>query len=111
MSATRVSQIPESDFGKPEEHLRRTIQAVNQLQKGQGNNHDFCTLVPNEIETRCFKRNANTGGVAVLSPMSATAATAVAAGVIWVEVVRQFVVIHHNSKTDTDRKFGIVLYG
>lgn len=111
MAATRVSQVPEANFGNPEDHLRRTIQAVNQLQKGQGNNHDFCTLTANATETRCFNLTAHIGGVAVLSPMSANAAMAVAAGVIWVEVVKQFVVIHHDSQTDTDRKFGVVLYG
>lgn len=108
---TRVTELPEANFGDPEELQRRTIQAVNDLQKGKGNNHDLCILEPNATQTECFNINANIGGIAVLSAMSPSAATAVAAGVIWVEVVNNNVVIHHDSSPLTDRKFGVVQYG
>ena len=54
---------------------------------------------------------ADTLSVALLSPLSASAAQALAAGVIWCEPQNGQVVVHHDSDPATDRRFGMVVVG
>lgn len=108
---TRVKTVPQSDYGHPEEHIRRIVQALDGLQNGQGNNHFLVTLTPGETETTIIAHSARTGGVATLQAMSPLAANSQALGVIWSTVERDKIVIHHDASTATDRNFGVVLNG
>lgn len=109
---TRVKTVPQSDYGHPEEHIRRIVQALDGLQNGQGNNHFIVTLTPGETETTIIAHSARTGGVATLQAMSESAAASLASGkLIWSTVERDKIVIHHDAATAADRYFGVVLNG
>ncbi len=108
---TRVKTVPQADYGLPEEHLRRIVQALDGLQNGQGNNHFLVTLTPGAGQTTINTPSARTGGVATLQAMSPSAATSQAMGEIWSTVERGKIVIHHNASTAADRNFGVVLNG
>lgn len=108
---TRVETVPESDRGEIEEHLRFIAQGVNGLQNGQGNNHWFATLTPDETETTIFANTASIGSVPQLQAMSASAALSQAEGVIWAECRKGQIVIHHDASSAADRLFGVVLNG
>lgn len=108
MAVTRVKTVPEDRFGEPREHLRRTIQALNALQNGQGNNHFEVTLRPDETETTVPMRSATIGSTVQITPMSASAAIEVG---FWGEAIQGAVVIHHGSDPGQDRVFGVLISG
>lgn len=107
-TANRVKTLPVANYGDPEEHLRRVCQTVNGMLAGQGNSHEFATLEAEATETTVRLVNATINGGVGLTAMSASASTAVG---IWSEAKAGKVIIHHDSKTDTDRLFLVVLYG
>ena len=109
--ATRVKTVPVSEFGLPDEHIRRLSQAVFGLQNGQANNHFFATLTAGATQTAVRALNATIQSVAMLSPMSTSAAVAFASGTVWSEGKAGEIVIHHDSDPATDRLFGVVLHG
>lgn len=107
----RVKQIPEADFGQPEEHIRRICQLINGLVEGQGNNHYVVTLTPNAVVTRIIAHKASKLSAVQLSPMSAAAAMAMSAGAVYATVEQNEITLNHDSDAATDRIFGVVLNG
>ncbi len=105
---TRVEYVPESDYGSPDEYIQHAVSAVNRLINGEGNNHHFATLRPDETTTEVLIPDIKPGAVAILTAQSASAALETG---MWAEVVQNKVVIHHASGSGTDRKFGVVTNG
>lgn len=111
MADNRYPVVPETDFGRPEEHIRRIVQASRQLQNGRGNNHWSVTLGVGTTTTTIFVTNANINSAVQLSPMSATAATSFGAGLVWADAIDGSIVIRHDSSAVVDRKFAVLLNG
>jgi len=111
MADNRYPTVPELDYGVPAEHLRRVAQAINGLLDGQGNNHFTITLDANSLTTQVLYVPVNINTAVQLTPASATAATAVGAGVVWYDVTSGVITIHHDSTADTDRKFAVLVNG
>lgn len=107
-TANRVKTLPVSDYGEPDEHIRRICQTVNGMIDGQGNAHEFVTLAADETETTVSMLKSTSNSGAALTAMSATAAAATG---LWSEAKAGEVVIHHDSTSDTDRLFLVALYG
>ncbi len=107
----RVREVPEASYGLEEEHLRRTIQALDGLLNGQGNNHFSVTLDPDSTSTTIIALNATFQTVVQLSPMSAEAAAAFALGNIYALAKSKEIVIRHPSGPDSDRTFGVLING
>jgi hypothetical protein len=91
------------------EHRRKLAGAVNGLLKGQLNNHYEVTLTPDETTTELVDPNITAETGALLSPLSASAALALA-NLYSVPTVGS-VTFHHDSTSDTDRTFRIFLFG
>jgi hypothetical protein len=111
MAERRVEEIPEFFEGRDNELLRKIAQGVNDLQKGRGNNHFDVTLDPNSLTTIVIATDADTANVVQFSALSASAAVAIAAGVVWAESTFGQIIIHHDSQPDTDRRLGVLLIG
>jgi hypothetical protein len=110
MTERRLEPVDEFHRG-PEEMLRNLAQRVNQILRGQGNNHYRVTLVPNATVTEVIATDAVADSQAPFHPESASAATAIAAGVVWTECTMGKVLIHHDSQPDTDRQIGLRVHG
>ena len=97
--------------GTPEEHTRKVALITREILLGKTNNTLSITLDPGASATRIQNERYSVDTVVNLSPESATAAVAFAAGVIWVESHKGEVIVHHDSQPDTDRIFGAVFVG
>ena len=103
----RAVTVTEFWEGSDPEHRRRLAVAINQLQKGISNNHFTVILEANETDTEVRHPPVRPGGTVQLTPASASAATSMATGAIWLETQTEKAIIHHDSTADTDRKFFI----
>ncbi len=103
---------PPKFFADTDELVRKVVlPIVNDLQRGKANNTYEVTLTASVTSTTVESSLCTTVSEIVLTPKSATAATALGAGVVWLEPLQGSFVIHHNSTADTDRVFGAVLHG
>ena len=107
-ATSRVKTVPEKSFGETEEHLRRVVQSVNALQHGEGNNHFVVLLDANETETRVDVLKVSIRSAVSLTAMSASASLVPG---VWAEPFAGYVLIHHPSSPDIDRKFAMVTNG
>ena len=105
-----VKTVREFMAGREEEQLRHLTQAVNGLQNGQGNNAICSTLKAGDISTTVPVAFAIPGIGAMISATTAAMATAIAAGVLWVEVKQGEIVIHSDAAA-ADREICVVLVG
>lgn len=96
---------------RSDEHQRLIVQAVRGILDGQTNNTARVTLEANVTTTKLTDLRIASGMVPLLVPMSASAATAVGAGVVYSTVKNGEITIHHDSDTSTDRAFGVVFFG
>ena len=97
--------------GTIEEHVRKVSLITRELLKGKSNNANEITLTVDSLTTKLTDPRYSMDTVVTLSPRSATAATALAAGVVWIESHRGEIIVHHDSQSNTDRKFGAVFVG
>lgn len=107
---TRTVAVPEATFGSPQEHLRRTVQRVNGLLNGHGNNHHIIVLELDTTETRVSVLGATAGCVPIFSPLDAGAAASVALGAIYMRCEKDAIVITHDASAET-RTLGVVTHG
>lgn len=97
--------------GTVEEHIRKVSLIAREILKGKTNNTDEITLTAGSLKTTLESPRYSMNTVVTLSPRSATAATALAAGSVWIESHKGEIIVHHDSTTDTDRIFGAVFVG
>jgi hypothetical protein len=97
--------------GSTEEHIRKVALIAREILAGKTNNSQAVTLQPDETETILTGSRYSFETVVNLSPRSASAAVAMAAGVIWIESHKGEIIVHHDSQPDTDRTFGAVFVG
>ena len=107
----RAATVPEFWQGSEEDHRRKIGMAVNMLLRGISNNHFRVTLDAGETETEVLHPPIRAGSTIQVTPGSATAAIAFAAGGIWVETEAGKAIIHHDSSADTDRIFHLTFSG
>ena len=93
------------------EHRRLMAQALNGLLEGQSNNGFKMTLTPGGTGTLYNRIGIAATSVPVLTPMTASAAQALAAGTVWATVTRGALTIHHGTGIGTDLTFGVALIG
>tara|TARA_R110000751_G_scaffold155507_1_gene260749 strand:+ start:1433 stop:1768 length:336 start_codon:yes stop_codon:yes gene_type:complete len=111
MPAARFSTVPEWNYGPTEDHVRRMCQAINGILVGQANNHYYVDLDASTTTTTIQDLDCNVDSVVILSPMSATAAAAFGAGLVWATPSAGLITITHNSAFVIDRKFGVLRNG
>ena len=105
--AGRSPQLPASEK-KPENIVR----ALNQLAQGRGDNRGSVTLAAGATSTTVANQFCGENSAVILSPRSATAATAIGAGVVYVSaVVNGGFTLTHDSKSDLDRTFDYIFVG
>jgi hypothetical protein len=97
--------------GTQEEHTRKVALITREILLGKTNNTLSVTLEANASVTTISNSRYSIDTVVNLSPESATAAVAFAAGVIWIESHKGEVIVHHDIQPDTDRIFGAVFVG
>jgi hypothetical protein len=107
----RAETVPEFWEGDEKDHRRKMATAVNQLQKGVGNNHFTVSLEVSEFETEVMHPPCRSGAGVQITPASASAATSLAAGGIWVETQNGKAIIHHDSSSASDRTFHLAFNG
>ena len=94
-----------------DEYLRQIATSVRGLLVGETNNALVLALDPNVTTTAHSDTRIAAHMIPLLVPMSALAATAVGAGVVYVTVKSGELKVHHDSDPSTDRVFGIVFLG
>lgn len=98
--------------GGTEEHVRKVALVTREILAGKTNNTIVgLDLEANATETHIDKARISIDTVATMMPMTQSAATAMAAGVIYFTATKGRLTIHHDSTADTDRTFGVVLVG
>jgi len=107
----RSVYVPEFWTGSPSEHIRKVANSVNQILRGMTNNHFTITLEPDETATDIPYEACRPGVSPLLTPQSASAATSMASGLIYVEPQTGNCRINHDASPATDRKFSLVLIG
>lgn len=104
--------VPEIVFaGSVEEHVRKIALGLEQALAGKLNNVITITLVADADETRIERTRVTTNTRVAMIPQSASAATAVGSGTLWVETHFGEIIVHHDSQPGTDRIFGAILVG
>ncbi len=93
------------------EHLRFLSEAVNGILNGALNNSAKVTLDPGATETELDAKAATMETIVVLTPMSASAAAAVGAGLVWATAEAGKVTIHHDADSADDRAFAVAIFG
>lgn len=106
-----VNAPPKFFEGREEEHLRKLSLTVRDLLDGKSNNHADITLEADSEFTVIEHQRATIDTTIILSAKTPSAATAVAAGVVYYEVTVGKVTIFHDSQPDKDRTFGAVYVG
>ncbi len=86
------------------EWSRKVAITVNQLLLGRSNNVVRFTLTPDVTSTEVLLQGTTSETSFQITPQSATAGQAVAAG-LWVEKKIGAVVVHHDADPATDRDF------
>lgn len=110
--AKRKFRTPPKFFADVEELIRKVVlQVVTDLLRGKTNNTFVVTLTPSVTTTTLTTELSTVDSEVLLTPKSATAATAIGAGVIWTEPLNGSVVVHHDSDAATDRTFGLAIIG
>ena len=97
--------------GSVEEHVRKVALILREMLKGKTNNTSVVTLDADATKTILTNARYSEDTVVNLSPRSETAATALAAGIIWIESHKGEIIVHHDSQSATDRQFGAVFVG
>lgn len=93
-----------------EEWSRKVAITVNQLLLGRSNNVVRFTLTPDATSTEVLLQGTTSETSFQLTPQSASAGTAVAAG-LWVEKKIGVVIVHHDADPATDRDFSATFTG
>lgn len=107
----RAAVVPEYWHGNEEEHRRKISTALNQILRGVSNSHYTVTLDAGKTTTEVLHPPVREGAGVQITPGSPSAAVSFAAGNIWVETKSEKAIIHHDSSSDTDRKFHLVFTG
>jgi len=97
--------------GQPEDSFRELGDLLRSVLKGQTNNYFNVEFEPNATQTVVSVEYARTGGIANFSAASQSAATAIAAGLIWTTVENGQFTVHHDSSSETGRLIGVTLAG
>jgi hypothetical protein len=108
----RFRRPPKFLEGTPE-HVRKVVlPIVNDLQRGKANNTYEITLAVAPATTTLLETAiATLASEAFLTPKSASAAAALAAGVVYTTPQQGSILITHDSDAATDRTFGVVIHG
>ena len=94
-----------------EQNLVRIVQEVNQLGDGKVNSIGEVTLTANQASTTVENPVCGASSVVLLMPKTASAATEVGAGFMYITPDQgEFVITHVNSAT-ADRTFNYVILG
>lgn len=96
---------------RADEHQRVLAMSLRGVLDGETNNVSNVTLDASSTTTLVTDARIAAGMAPLLVPMSALAATAVGAGVVWTTVKNGEITIHHDSDPSTDRVFGVVFFG
>lgn len=94
-----------------EEMARKTSLIVRELLEGKTNNTRVIKLTPGETQTSLTGERICCDTIPTLTPLSASAAAALASGMLWVESTARRITIHHDASEADDREFGVVLVG
>lgn len=106
---SRASAVPERWTGREPEHYRKIAQAVNDLQRGKGNNVFVVSLKPNATSTVVPVSFARQGTACVLAPETASAAASQLQ--VYAVAGNGEVTVNHDASPATDRVFRIVVNG
>lgn len=109
----RAFRNPPKFWGSNEEAIRKSVLAsVNDLLRGKSNNTYEVTLAVSPATTTTVPSEICTPESEVfVTPKTSTAATAVGAGVIWLEPLDGSFVVHHDSSASANRTFGVAVIG
>lgn len=109
----RFRTPPKFGFSNSDELARKLVLPIaNDLLRGKSNNTFDVTLAVAPATTTTVTTDLCTEDSIVLcTPQSATAATAVGAGVLWTEPKNGSFVLHHDSSASADRTFGVAILG
>ncbi len=94
-----------------EEMARKTSLIVREVLAGKTNNTRVITLAPGATETQLTGERICCDTIPTLTPLSASAASALTSGMLWAESTAGRITIHHDASEADDRRFGIVLVG
>ncbi len=92
------------------DYLRKVTDAVNSGAEGGQNNHFRVTLATDAVTTDLINTRCHSQSTCVLTPQSASAAVALAAGAVWVVTESGKAVIHHDASSEEDRTFGAAFF-
>lgn len=99
------------DPGDPDETVRRLIIAVNEILNGRDNACGELTLTDGVTSTVVTDYNCTADSCVVLTPKTATAATAIGNGAVYVTPGDRSFTVTHDNTADTDRTFMYALRG
>lgn len=102
--------VPES-FSDEQEQLRSIGRVLNGILLGQINNVSLLTLSPDEESTILAREEIGKATVVFLSPMTQSAAQALASGVVWATCESGALTIHHDLNSATDRILSVAYFG
>ena len=97
--------------GDVDEFARKIALITRELLEGKSNNGLDVTLRPSETTTTIERPRVSVETKVSLMPKSASAASALSSGSLWIEVSYGRITIHHDATADADRTFGAVLVG
>lgn len=101
--------LPPPTWPDPLEHARKIALAVRGLMRGESNNVERATLTVNTTETVLTVDRCGPDSVAILVPLTSSAAASVAS--VYTVCGFQQVTIYHDSSSATNRTFGLVIVG
>jgi len=102
--------LPPESWADTEEHLRKLAISVRGAMNGRTNNTQLVTLTADATSTAVEVDGVTDQTIAQLVPRTASAAVALAAGVVYQTSDTGTITIHHDSNAATDRTFGLTYH-
>lgn len=100
------------DEDRTREHILGLVQSIRGILRGKTNNAFRVTLQPGAVETRFSESRITLDTIVLLTPVTESASRVTG---LWVENTvdtgAATVTIHHDSATDEDRVFDLILVG
>lgn len=98
-------------FDDAKEHRRTLARILNGVLLGRVNHFAKVTLTASSTTTILTRPEIGSATIVILSPMSQSAAQALASGVVWATCSTGQITITHDSQPSTDRIFGVAYLG
>jgi len=103
--------LVQEDMADADQHRRQIARVVNLAMRGQTNNGLTLTLDPGVATTTITDARISLQTAVLMMPATASAATEIGNGTLWVVPVAGSAVVHHANSGVADRVFAVALVG